>query len=52
MVFFDAPIGEACGLFVDEVVDDSHVWTVDCEGALLNELTVTQQQHYLPGACP
>ncbi len=52
-VFFDSPIGEACGLHVDEVTGNSNVWTTDCEGNLLEQLTLVDEVHeYKNGPCP
>ena len=52
LVFFDEPIGEACGLYVDEVTSNSGVWTVDCDGTPIAQLTVTEEVHeYQQGPC-
>ncbi len=53
LLFFDAPIGEACGLWVDEVTANSAIWTVDCSGAPLQQLDILEQVHeYQEGPCP
>ena len=55
MVFFDAPIGDACGLYVDEVTSSWYsdgVWTVDCEGNRLEPLEVVDESHpHQQGPC-
>ena len=52
LMFFDAPIGEACGLYVDEVTGNSGVWTVDCNGIPINPLNITEEVHeYQQGPC-
>ena len=56
MVFFDQPIGEVCGLYLSEVGsmggDDEVYATVDCDGAILEELTPSGHDHLYNQPCP
>ena len=56
LIFFDEPIGEACGLRIEPVTECyecSPVWTADCDGQPLQELTVLEEVHeYRQGPCP
>ena len=56
ILFFDEPIGEACGLWIDEVTASEYsdgIWTVDCDGNPITELSVVEEVHeYQQGACP
>ncbi|MCA9562298.1 MAG: hypothetical protein KC561_02360 [Myxococcales bacterium] len=54
LVFFDSPIGTACGLRFSEVAEysqDRQIWTTDCDGQPLEQLTVTGEQHQYRGGC-
>ena len=52
MVFFDEPIESACGLYIEEVTSNNSIWTIDCDGNLLEELPVTDAVHeYQQGPC-
>jgi hypothetical protein len=56
VIFFDEPIGEACGLRIDPVTSSSigsPIWTADCDGQPLQALTVLDAVHeYQEGPCP
>ena len=55
IIFFDEPIGAACGLRIDPVTEChecSPVWTTDCDGQPLQALTVLDEVHeYRQGPC-
>ena len=54
VIFFDEPIGEACGLRIDPVTEGwgDGIWTTNCDGQPLQELTVLEEAHdYHQGPC-
>lgn len=53
-LFFDAPIGAACGLFIEEIaeVSGSDVVLIDCAGAPIETRATTAQSHLWREPCP
>jgi len=55
MIFFDQPIGDACGLYLSEVAeggyDDAEYYTVDCDGQQIDALTRTSEEHLYNEDC-